>query len=52
VDSSLKDLSEKYFLKEKLSNKINFIVEPSRYFLNQAIKNNKFYDDIVIDIYI
>ena len=52
VDPNLKDISEKYFLQEKLSKKVNFIVEPSRYFLNNAIKNNKFYDEIVIDIYV
>ena len=51
VDPNLKDISEKYFLQEKLSKKVNFIVEPSRYFLNNAIKNNKFYE-IVIDIYV
>jgi hypothetical protein len=48
----LKDISEKYFLQEKLSKKINFIVEPSRYFLNNTIKNKKIYDEVVIDIYV
>lgn len=52
IDWDLKDITEKYFLQEKLSEKINFIVEPSRYFLNNSIKNNKFYDEIVIDIYV
>ena len=52
VDWSLKYISEKYFLQEKLSKKINFIVEPSRYFLNNAIKNKKIYDEVVIDIYV
>lgn len=52
VDWSLKDISEKYFLQEKLDKKINFIVEPSRYFLNNTIKNWKFYDEIVLDIYV
>lgn len=52
VDWSLKDISEKYFLQENLSKNINFIVEPSRYFLNNAIKNKKIYDEVVIDIYV
>ena len=52
VDSSLMEISEKYFLQEKLSNKILFYSQPSRYFLNNSIKNNKKYDVIVIDIYV
>ncbi|PZM86652.1 hypothetical protein DLH72_00360 [Candidatus Gracilibacteria bacterium] len=52
IDGDLKQIAEKYFLQEKLSEKINFIVEPSRYFLNNSIKNNKFYDEIVVDIYV
>jgi len=51
IDASLKEISEKYFLEKKLSNKINFINEPSRYFLQNSINNNKKYDAIVIDIY-
>jgi len=51
IDWSLKDISEKYFLEKKLSNKINFINEPSRYFLQNTINNNKKYDAIIIDIY-
>lgn len=52
VDSELKYISEKYFLEKKLSEKINFINFPSRYFLNKTIKENKKYDAIVIDIYV
>jgi spermidine synthase len=48
VDSSLKEISEKYFLQEKVDEKINFINKPARYFLNNAKK----YDVIVIDIYV
>lgn len=51
IDWSLKDISEKYFLEKTLSEKINFINEPSRYFLQNTIKNNKKYDAVVIDIY-
>lgn len=57
VDSELKDISEKYFLQEKISEKINFINKPARYFLNEKIKTissnkDKKYDAIVIDIYV
>jgi hypothetical protein len=63
VDSQLKEISEKYFLEEKLDEKINFIIEPARYFLNNTIKKipfqkdilqeqKKVYDVIVIDIYV
>lgn len=51
IDWSLKDISEKYFLEKNLSEKINFINEPSRYFLENTIKKNKKYDAIIIDIY-
>lgn len=51
IDWSLKEISEKYFLEKTLSNKITFINEPSRYFLQNTIKNNKKYDAIIIDIY-
>jgi hypothetical protein len=40
VDFELKEISEKYFLQEKLDEKINFIVEPARYFLNNSIKTS------------
>lgn len=52
VDSSLKDISEEYFLQEKLNSKVNFEAVPSRYFINQAIKNNEKYDSLIIDIYV
>jgi spermidine synthase len=48
VDSSLKEISEKYFLQKKISEKVNFINEPARYFLNNAKK----YDAVVIDVYV
>ncbi len=52
VDYSLKEITENYFLKKDLSEKINFIVTPSRFFINDAIKKNKKYDAIVIDVYV
>ncbi|NVP17253.1 fused MFS/spermidine synthase [Candidatus Gracilibacteria bacterium] len=51
IDGSLKSISEKYFLEKTLSKKINFINEPSRYFLQNTIDDNKKYDAVVIDIY-
>lgn len=51
IDWSLKSISEKYFLEKTLSKKINFINEPSRYFLQNTIDDNKKYDAVVIDIY-
>lgn len=52
VDSSLKDISEKYFLQEEINNKVNFYPQASRYFLYNAIKKEKKYDSVVIDIYV
>jgi len=52
VDSSLKDISEEYFLQDSLSEKVKFYSQPSRYFINNSIKNNKKYDAVVIDVYV
>lgn len=52
VDKDLKEISEKYFLKEKLSEKIIFFSNPSRYFINKSINENKKYDSIVVDVYV
>ncbi len=52
VDSSLKEIAENYFLKKDLSEKINFIVTPSRFFITDSLKQNKKYDAIVIDVYV
>jgi hypothetical protein len=52
VDGTLKDISETYFLQKKLSNKITFYAEPSRFFLNSTIKKQKKYDIVVVDTYI
>jgi spermidine synthase len=52
VDSSLKDISEEYFLQDSLSEKVKFYSQSSRYFITNSIKNNKTYDAVVIDVYV
>ncbi len=49
IDKDLKDISEKYFLQKKLSDKINFYPESARFYLNKLW--NKRYDAIVVDAY-
>lgn len=49
VDSTLKDITEEYFLETKLSPKINFYPVPSRFFLNNI--SEKKYDLILVDAY-
>lgn len=51
IDKSLKDVSEKYFLKDTLSDNKVFAGIPARAFVSQAIAKNEKYDLIVIDIY-
>ncbi|MDQ7009643.1 MAG: fused MFS/spermidine synthase [Candidatus Gracilibacteria bacterium] len=53
IDPELKDIAEKYFLEEKLSNKIKFFPEPSRFFINNKINEKLFkkYDLILVDAY-
>ena len=48
IDPHLRGLTEKYFLQEELSSKINFIPEPSRYFLSSSDTS---YDMIFVDVY-
>jgi len=48
VDGSLKNIAEQYFLQEKLSDKIQFFPEPSRYFLTHTQEK---YDFILVDAY-
>ena len=48
IDGSLKKITEKYFLQENLSTKINFIPQPSRYFLSSSESS---YDMIFVDVY-
>ena len=50
VDKDLKEIAEKYFLEEKLSEKIHFYAQPARYFLNNLDENKK-YDFILVDAY-
>lgn len=52
VDPDLKEIAEKYFLEENLNNKVKFIPESARFFINKTIKENKKYDNVVIDVYI
>lgn len=52
IDWSLKDIAEKYFLNKKLSEKIFFYPDSSRYFLYKAKKENKYYDEIILDVYL
>lgn len=52
VDSDLKGIAEQYFHEEKLSEKITFFPQPSRFFLNNAIQQNTQYDAILIDVYV
>lgn len=49
VDKDLKEIAEKYFLEEKLSDKINFYAQPARYFLNTV--EEKTYDMVLVDAY-
>lgn len=49
IDSSLKKISEEYFLQKTLSKKINFYTQPTRFFLNNI--DSKKYDFILIDAY-
>lgn len=48
IDKSLKEIAETYFLQEKLSEKITFFPEPSRYFLNHIDTE---YDFVFVDVY-
>ena len=48
IDPHLRGLTEKYFLQQELSSKINFIPEPSRYFLSSSDTS---YDMIFVDVY-
>lgn len=51
IDGSIKEIAETYFLEEKLSPKITFIPQSARYVVNQAIKEWKSYDLILLDAY-
>lgn len=49
IDKDLKEISEKYFLQKKLSDKINFYPESARFYLNKI--DWKKYDAVVVDAY-
>lgn len=51
IDSSLFEISEKYFLEKKLSEKINFYSLPARYLNTIKMKNWEKYDLIIVDAY-
>lgn len=48
IDKSLKEISEKYFLKRTLEKNKHFIAEPGRLFMRQ---NTQKYDVIILDAY-
>ncbi len=52
IDGDLKDISEQYFLKQKLGENKKFHVIPARGFLQQAISKNQKYDLIIIDTFL
>jgi len=52
IDGSLKEISEKYFLKQKLSDNKKFEPIPARSFVQKAIHNNQKYDVIILDAYL
>ncbi len=51
IDPSIKQIAEDHFLEEKLSDKIVFIPQSARYVVNEAIRQGKTYDLILIDAY-
>lgn len=51
VDPSVKEISEKYFQKKPLHEKIIFIPQSARGFMHDAIDNKVFYDVILVDAY-
>lgn len=51
IDETLYEISEKYFLEQKLSEKINFYPLPARYLVNIKEKEFTKYDLIIVDAY-
>lgn len=51
IDVELYNISQKYFLEEKLNDKVNFYWIPAEYLVNQKLKEWKKYDFIFIDAY-
>ncbi|MDP2089985.1 MAG: fused MFS/spermidine synthase [Candidatus Gracilibacteria bacterium] len=51
IDVELYNISQKYFLEEKLNDKVNFYGIPAEYLVNQKLKEGKKYDFIFIDAY-
>lgn len=52
IDGNLKDISEQYFIKQKLGPNKKFQAMPARAFIQQAINKNEQYDLIVVDAYL
>jgi len=52
IDGSLKDISEKYFLKRELGKNKQFIALPARAYLQKAKQENKKFDFIFLDAYL
>ncbi len=52
IDKSVKDISEKYFLKQKLTENKKFIGSPARAYLYKSTTENKKYDLIILDAYL
>ena len=48
IDPSLKEVSEKYFLKQKLGKNKHFVPQPAEAFLNSS---HQYYDLILLDVY-
>lgn len=48
IDGSLKEISEKYLLKQELSANKHFVAEPGEYFIHH---NDKKFDLIILDVY-
>ncbi len=52
IDSSLKEVSEKYFLKQKLGKNKHFEPAPARGYLNHIAQTQKKFDLIIIDVFL
>ena len=51
VDEALLDISEQYFLNQKLGNNKKFYPLPARAYVRKAINEDKHYDLIIVDTY-
>lgn len=51
VDPSVKPIAEKYFRKQPLDPKVNFIAQSARGFLREQIEKKMHYDHVLVDAY-